>query len=50
MSAAFESFGELRLRTNTAEGALFYTSLGFAPAAGIDSATHLIPFAPRPLP
>jgi aminoglycoside 6'-N-acetyltransferase len=50
MSAAIESFAELRLRTNTAEGALFYASLGFAPATDTDSATHLIRFAPKPLP
>ncbi len=50
MSTAFESFSELRLRTNTAEGALFYESLGFAPAVGIDSATHVFRFAPKPLP
>lgn len=50
MTAAFESFAELRLRTNTREGALFYESLGFAPATDIDSATHLIRFAPKPLP
>ena len=43
-------FAELRLRTNTREGALFYESLGFAPATDIDSATHLIRFAPKPLP
>jgi aminoglycoside 6'-N-acetyltransferase len=50
MSAAIESFAELRLRTNTHEGALFYESLGFAPAVDTDSATHRIRFAPRPLP
>lgn len=49
MSAAFESFAELRLRTNTAEGALFYQSLGFSPAV-INSATHVFCFAPKPLP
>jgi aminoglycoside 6'-N-acetyltransferase len=50
MSAAFESFAELRLRTNTAEGARFYESLGFSPATNIDSATHIFRFAPKPLP
>lgn len=50
MTAAFESFDELRLRTNTTEGALFYESLGFAPAMNIDSATHIFRFAPKPLP
>ena len=49
MSAAFESFAELRLRTNTAEGARFYESLGFSPATDIDSATHIFRFAPKPV-
>lgn len=50
MTAAFESFAELRLRTNTAAGALFYEALGFSKAVTIDSATHLFRFAPKPLP
>lgn len=50
MTSAFESFAELRLRTNTTEGALFYESLGFSPAAGSDAATHIFRFAPKPLP
>jgi aminoglycoside 6'-N-acetyltransferase len=50
MTAAFESFAELRLRTNTAEGALFYESLGFAPVTDTNSATHVFRFAPKPFP
>ena len=50
MTAAFASFAELRLRTNTIEGARFYESLGFSPATDIDSATHHFRFAPKPLP
>lgn len=49
LSAAFEAFSELHLRTNTTEGALFYQSLGFS-QLNSPSATHIFRFSPKPLP
>jgi len=50
ITAARPSFDLLRLRTDTLEGARFYESLGFQPRPHDDDATHVIQFAPWPVP